>query len=225
MPRKLRLPKARTEPVPIVFQHFLLHGDRDAALAADPEASAFDLFLLDGPAGDGQRSALDDVWEDVGDELLARWIQERPGSRPWAWWMINAPDWTADVPTRVLSLVFEHRDVWHLKQPRRRIGGVGTPVYEALNYVPAFRLGLPTQFVSAFDVAYYNGRARDIHGNRIGTEYHEGRFPYHAIDSANPPFYESQASYLLRHGLLSDVERRRLSADAFDPELITGTCE
>ncbi len=27
------------------------------------------------------------VWERVGDELLVEWIAERPGSRPFAWWV------------------------------------------------------------------------------------------------------------------------------------------
>jgi hypothetical protein len=219
MPRKLRFPKARTEPLPLVFQHFLLHGDRDAALAADPEAGAFDLFVLDSPT-DGGRHTRGDVWAAVRDELLAAWIAERPGTRPWAWWLHDAPAWTTDIPTRARPLAIDYAHVWQLKQPRKRLGGRGTAIYEALNYVPRFHFGLPTAFVSASDVAYYNGRSRDIHGHRIGAEYRDGDFPYHAIDPADPPRFESQAAYLQRHGFLSDAERRRLPADAFAPECI-----
>lgn len=79
------------------------------------------------------------------------------------------------------------------------------------------RFGLPVSWVSAFDEAYYNGRARDVHGNRIGTEFHEGHFTGRAIDPADPPRFESEATYLDRHGLLTAAERRRLPADAFVP--------
>jgi hypothetical protein len=58
-------------------------------------------------------------------------------------------------------------------------------------------------------------------GGAAGGRYHEGHFPHNAIDPNNPPRFESQAAYLERHGLLSPEERRRLPADAFEPELVT----
>ena len=36
-----------------------------------------------------------------------------------------------------------------------------------------------------------------------------------AIDPADPPVFESQAAYLDRHKLLTEVERECLPADAF----------
>ena len=66
--------------------------------------------------------------------------------------------------------------------------------FEELNYAPHFVLGLPTQFVSAFDEAYYNGRAKDVHGKPIGTEYYEGQFKRRAIDPREPPRYETRAA-------------------------------
>lgn len=218
MPRKLRRPKARTASVPIAFQHYVLHGDRDAALAADPETGWLDLLLLCGP--DPGRRGLTDLWATVRADLLAVWVQDRPGTRPWAWWELDAPPWTTDVPARVRPLAVDNAAVWRLKQPRRRLSGIGTPVYEALNYIPELAFGVPVQFVTAWDVSYYNGRSRDIHGQRIGTEYREGHFPFQAFEPADPPSYESEASYLDRHQLLSPGERRRLSAEAFEPERI-----
>jgi hypothetical protein len=206
------------EPVPVAFQHYLLHGDWDAALAADPETSWFDLFMVCRPMNG--RHEIKDVWAEVRSDVLTAWVQDRPGTRPWAWWEFDAPPWTEDVPSRVRPLVCDYADVWQLKQPRRRLGGIGTPAHEALNYHPEFDLGVPKWFVSAWDVAYYNGRARDIHGHRIGTDYRDGQFPYQAIDPADPPRYESQASYLERHGFLATSERSRLPADAFDPVTI-----
>jgi len=39
---------------------------------------------------DGDRRAVDIAteWERHGAELLAAWVADRPGSRPWAWWRI-----------------------------------------------------------------------------------------------------------------------------------------
>ena len=108
-----------------------------------------------------------------------------------------------------------------LAEPRRRLGGIGTPAYEVLNVLPAFRAGLPTEWVSAWDEAYYNGRRRDVHGEPIGTEYHEGYFAGLAPRADDPPVYESEAAYLERHGLLSAAERRRLTPADFAPVRIT----
>lgn len=30
---------------------------------------------------------LANVWDSLGDELLAEWITANPGTRPWAWWV------------------------------------------------------------------------------------------------------------------------------------------
>ena len=106
-------------------------------------------------------------------------------------------------------------------EPRRRLGGTGDPVHDHLNYKPSFACGIPKSFVDAWSVEYFNGRAKDIHGNRIGKEYEDGRFTGKAIDPGDPPVYESAAGYLERHGLLIDGERERLLGDAFDPETVT----
>ena len=96
-------------------------------------------------------------------------------------------------------------------------GGKGTPAYEALAYVPHFDKGIPSSWVSASDVAYYNGRARGLHGNPIGTEYEEGHFPHEAYDPADPPVFESEASSLERHALLLAQEERRIPAEGWEP--------
>ena len=48
-------------------------------------------------------------------------------------------------------------------------------------------------------------------------EYKEGDFLYEALDPNDPPVYESEATYLKRHGLLIGGEEER--AD-FTPETI-----
>ena len=70
-------------------------------------------------------------------------------------------------------------------------------------------------------MAYYNGRATDIHGNRIGTDYHDGDFPFDALDANDLPRFESQAAYLKRYGLFMPGEERRLPANAYDAEVLT----
>ena len=74
--------------------------------------------------------------------------------------------------------------------------------------------------MSAFDEAYYNGLAVDIAGQPIGRAFHNGDFAGRAPRADDPPTYESQASFLNRHGLFLEGERARLQPAAFDPERI-----
>ena len=76
------------------------------------------------------------------------------------------------------------------------------------------------QFVSQWQEDYYNGRSKDIHGERIGTDYKEGDFSGVAIDPEDPPRYESQATYLKRLDLLLPGELKRLTSADFEPELV-----
>jgi hypothetical protein len=167
---------------------------------------AWEIFDLTGNA-ETVRSA----WDALREDLLPDFIRRNPGRRPWSWWQFSAPRWA-----RKFGAYWDGT----LPEPRLRVGGKGTPNFEALNYVPAFDRGIPASWVKEWDVAYYNGRAVDVHGNRIGTEYQEGHFPHDAIDPADPPTFESEASYLDRHGLLSAAERKRLTAADFEPEAI-----
>lgn len=66
-------------------------------------------------------------------------------------------------------------------------------------------------------VDYYNGRALDVHGNRIGKDR---QFRGLAIDPDNPPVFESQAAYLNRHELLNASERKRsdFAPETYSPQ-------
>jgi hypothetical protein len=157
-------------------------------------------------------AAVRQAWKALRDDLLRGWIEEHPGTRPWGWWTFDAPRWT-----RKFDAYYDGT----LPEPRLRVGGIGTPAFEALNVVPAFTRGIPDSWVSAFDVSFYNGRSVDIHGQRIGTKYTEGRFPHDAIDPEDPPVFESEASYLKRFGLFLRGEKKRVPADAYQPEVVT----
>lgn len=68
-----------------------------------------------------------------------------------------------------------------------------------------------------------NGRKRDVHGNRIGTEYQEGHFKGVPLDPDDPPQYESEAMYLQTYGLLTpgEINIVKICPEALDPVAIT----
>jgi hypothetical protein len=134
------------------------------------------------------------ILPQLREPILDEWIRRQPGTRPNFWWLQDAPE-----------------------KCRRRLGGVGDPEHEHLNTVERYRHGLPTGFVTKWLEDYYNGRARDIHGKRIGTEYAEGHFAGRGLDPDDPPVYESEAAYLRRHRLLTPDEERRLKPRDFEP--------
>ncbi len=155
-----------------------------------------------------------EIWETNKAEFLPAFIKDHPGIRPIPWWLYDAPRW-AD----------QGSGAWYegtLPEPRQRFGGIGTPSYEVLSIVPSFYKGIPTSWVSKFDEEYYNGRRKDIHGNIIPTSCKDGDFRGVAIDESDPPVFESSASYLLRHNLLTDSEKKILekTPEAFKPESI-----
>ena len=84
-------------------------------------------------------------------------------------------------------------------EPRRRLGGAVDPLAEVSAYAPDHHLGIPTDWVLP-----------------DGPHADRGE----AISPANPPIFESQATFLDRHGLLEPGERDRLPADAFAPEAL-----
>lgn len=61
---------------------------------------------------------LREVWHEHRGSLLTAWLREKPGTRPAGWWMFDAP-----------------------REPRRRVGGVGTPLKDA-----PLHFGIPSQF-------------------------------------------------------------------------------
>lgn len=133
------------------------------------------------------------LWGAVGGEILAKWTQERPGTRPRAWWRVDAPRW--DDP---YELCYFHGS---LPEPRRRLGGKGTPIFECLGYVPLFEFGIPAGFITASTLAVY-----DKTGG-LENRAHPGS-PVEAFDPKNPPRYESQARYLWDRDLLEPEEKK-----------------
>ncbi len=105
-------------------------------------------------------------------------------------------------------------------EPRRRLGGIGTPQFEVMAIWPHFPFGLPMEWVHQWAVELYTGRARNVHGEIIMPEFTGHAFAGVAIDPRDPPRFESQAGYLSRHELLTPEERRRLRRKDFERDTI-----
>jgi hypothetical protein len=121
-----------------------------------------------------EKRDLRDVWHEHAEAILAHHVKRRPGTRPARWWQFDAPE------------------------PRRRLGGTGTPLHECSAYVAPFTYGIPDGW------------------RRHGDYFTEGM----PIDPDDPPRFESEAKYLLRLGLLLPGERERLCPRDFWPELV-----
>jgi hypothetical protein len=137
-------------------------------------------FEYDSPAVDCKTTR--ELWSELGADVLARWAVEHPGTRPRLWWRYDAPE------------------------PRQRMGGTGTPLADALAYVPRREFGIPTDWLGPDDVATH----REL-GSPLGAA---------ALDPADPPLYEAEAAFLDRLGLFLPGERRRLKDANFKPEKI-----
>ncbi len=194
MPYKKKLArKSKLSPVVIAY----LSDDETVFTGSD------DWFLWNYrhglPGFDGDPKP-DELWKKHRDEFLPAFISNHPGRRPLPWWQWDAPKET--VPG------------WEGEQfnvaQRKRLGGIGTPSHEVLAIWGGFTRGLPNSWVDQYQVELYNGRAKDIHGNIIPTEYKEGDFKGVAIDPNDPPVYESEAAYLERLGLLTPAEKKYL---------------
>jgi hypothetical protein len=137
------------------------------------------------------------LWNAHSERLVAEHVTLHPGTRPDRWWQYEAPE------------------------PRQRLGGTGTPASEVLAYVPVYSYGLPAVWISQWQVNYYTGIAVDVHGNPIGDPYPSNSFKGVAINPDDPPTFESQATYLKRHGLFLAGEERRLKKADWETEALT----
>ena len=101
------------------------------ALMMDEDADSFAYFL--------SNEGLRDLWERCRDLVLDKWVRTRPGTRPSLWWRFDAPREPAGT----------HPGYFYdgaLPQPRKRLGGTGTPAHEVLAYVPSTRYGIPSEW-------------------------------------------------------------------------------
>ena len=85
---------------------------------------------------------------------------------------------------------------------RRRLGGVGTPQHEVISVWPRFEYGIPASWFDEVGASLFGGVP---------------------VNQDNPPVFESEATYLDRHGLLTPAELTHLAAhpQVLAPELVT----
>jgi hypothetical protein len=140
---------------------------------------------------------LSGLWDNHSERIVAEHVEHWPGTRPRRWWQRDAAE-----------------------QFRIRLGGTGTPEYEVMNIKPAYSFGIPICWVSQWAVDYYTGVAIDIHGRLVNEKAIGSGFKGVAIDPDDPPRYESQATFLDRHGLFLAAERRRLTKADWEVELL-----
>lgn len=160
--RRRRLHPPRTTLTP-ALESFLKTGDYGGD---GPVPGWFEVFELAGGVMHGNYNEARARWAEHGAQILADWIRDHPGTRPFAWWIVEAPE-----PRRVLD------GAQHFLPP-------GAAWWE-----PAWRgaCGIPAmQQIGHFMV-----------------------------------MIEPEAAYLVRLRLLAPGERRRLTAEDFEPEEIT----
>ena len=181
MPRLRRRTTRRRTSVEVSDMAFAYLSD-DPDFEAQGAGGGILILDLMYPTAGPRMDALKRMWGAVRAEVLETWTAKHPGSRPRAWWLVDAP---AD-------------------EYRRRLGGRGTPVFECLNYAPHFAFGIPDTFMDADTLAFYVD-----HGKNGGLENreHPGE-PVEAFDPNDPPKYESQARYLWDRGLLEPAEKK-----------------
>jgi len=138
------------------------------------------------------------VWEAHSERIVAEHVTDYPGTRPARWWRYQAPE------------------------PRKRLGGTGTPAFEVLAYKPRYSFGLPVDWITPFQEKYYSGTAVNIRGEPIGSLVPTD-FKGVAIDPENPPIFESVPAFLKRHKLFLPGEEKRLRKADYEPETVSRT--
>jgi hypothetical protein len=156
------------------------------------------------------RGVTEELWEAHGQTVVQRWAVEHPGTRPRLWWNYDAP--RCDLKSYSTDHTLKDNR-W--PEPRRRLGGTGTPMHEISAYVPSFSYGIPNNWFEPWEKPA---------GLQMGTflENHYAELARRGapIDPDDPPLFEAQATYLERQGLFLPGERRRLKPEDFEPEAV-----
>jgi hypothetical protein len=218
----VRKPRARKRATDIDELSWAFINDRvaDGDDVSEYGAGTFDLWELTYNCELGsQRPVTLELWQAYGTVVLQRWALEKPGTRPSLWWQFDAPRGDFRSYGNNYNLPGDERR-W--AEPRRRLGGIGTPRHEVLSVSASFAFGIPTSWVSRFEVDYYRGLIEHpddrVRGGR--REPIDRDFPGLPIDPLDPPRYEAEAAYLKRHALFMDGEAKRLRPRDFWAEKV-----
>ena len=102
-------------------------------LHGDDKASEFVKY-----APDNELAAL---WFDHSERIVTEHVADHPGSRPERWWQYDAPR----IPLGTYPGVYYDGQ---LPEPRKRLGGIGTPAHEVLAYKPRYSFSLPVDLIT-----------------------------------------------------------------------------
>jgi hypothetical protein len=192
MPVPRRVAKSRISSADISdFEWGLLTDELDPDQAGDLDQFLATCNMEPGSAPPGGRPTIGDLWRVHGEAIVAAWAEHHPGTRPSCWWRWTAP---RQPPGAFPGWYFDGK----LPEPRQRLGGIGIPQHEVLAVTPSFAFGIPTGWVHPRDAGGFAG----------------------AVDLADPPRFESQASYLRRLDLLLPGEGARLGPPDFLAEVV-----
>lgn len=97
MPRKRRagFVRHRATALTPALTLYLQTGDWSRALdqvKGGESPNAFELYSLAGTALRGDDGQLQTLWAEHRDVVLEAWVRAHPGTRPFSWWIFNAPE-------------------------------------------------------------------------------------------------------------------------------------
>src|SRR5438445_3445567 len=96
--KRVRRPQAVRRQPAAALERYMLTGEYGEGPTHGFGNGVWDTFVFSGDLLHGNYDRLRALWAEHGPELLAAWIREHPGTRPFAWWALEAPE-----PRRVLS--------------------------------------------------------------------------------------------------------------------------
>src|ERR1019366_7684585 len=122
MPRKRRVNKAKEQLTDLQW---------DFLCGRPLPKLSFEAFAIEIDFNNNNR----ELWESHRDVILVEHVKENPGTRPSLWWTYTAP--------RLPIGAFPgcHYD-GQLPEPRKRLGGTGTPTHEVWCTKPVFSYGI-----------------------------------------------------------------------------------
>lgn len=107
-----------------------------------------------GPDGERDAELMQAAWRELGEDITAAWIAERPGSRPYGWWQCAMPEGTRR--ERIDGRIHPHdragcvhKDL-HWGRPRRILAIDLKAEYESeVDYLKRLNLLTPREVVLA----------------------------------------------------------------------------
>lgn len=168
--RRIR-PKQRTSLGDPELRHYLVTGEE-----------SFDFVLFGGASTPVSASrgfevfaALEEAWTAARVELVAAAVETRPGTRPWAWWLFDAPRDPAAPEERAAA---SPGPTWRAPRERARVGGTGRP--EALRG-QMFGLAAEWSGVDPADPPVVESQAAYLVRHRLVARDERARIPAGAL--------------------------------------------